>query len=148
MAGKFELKKSADDKFYFNLKSGNGQVILTSEMYNTRRSAENGIDSVRKSAPEAKRFDRRQSQNGKPYFVLKAGNGQVIGNSEMYDTPASMEKGIAAVSANAPAAPLKDLTAYAKAETDPLTPASNWPAGVSVCMATASYLHRTVMRTD
>jgi len=111
MAGKFELKKSADDKFYFNLKSGNGQVILTSEMYNTRRSAENGIDSVRKSAPEAKRFDRRQSQNGKPYFVLKAGNGQVIGNSEMYDTPASMEKGIAAVSANAPAAPLKDLTA-------------------------------------
>lgn len=32
MAAKFEIKKSSNGKFYFNLKAGNGQVILSSEM--------------------------------------------------------------------------------------------------------------------
>lgn len=44
MAGKFELKKSKDGQFMFNLKASNGQVILTSEMYKTKASAENGIE--------------------------------------------------------------------------------------------------------
>jgi uncharacterized protein YegP (UPF0339 family) len=44
MAGKFELKKSKDGQFMFNLKASNGQVILTSELYKTKASAENGIE--------------------------------------------------------------------------------------------------------
>jgi len=48
MAGKFEIKKSASGKFHFNLKAGNGQIILSSEMYETRSAAENGIESVKK----------------------------------------------------------------------------------------------------
>jgi len=39
MAGKFELKKSANGQFYFNLKSSNGQIILASEMYKSKASA-------------------------------------------------------------------------------------------------------------
>lgn len=33
MAGKFELKKAKNGQIYFNLKAGNGQIVLKSEMY-------------------------------------------------------------------------------------------------------------------
>ena len=48
----FEVKKSGDGEM-FNLKAGNGEVIGTSEVYNSRASLENGIASVKKNAPEA-----------------------------------------------------------------------------------------------
>lgn len=53
MAGKFELKKTSDGQFRFNLKASNGQVIATSESYKTKAAALNGIESVKKNAPEA-----------------------------------------------------------------------------------------------
>ena len=55
MGSKFELKKSKNDKFVFNLLAGNGQVILTSEMYDSKASALNGIESVKKTAPNVGR---------------------------------------------------------------------------------------------
>ena len=51
MAGWFELSKSKDDQFRFVLKAGNAETILTSELYKTRSSAENGIASVQKNSP-------------------------------------------------------------------------------------------------
>jgi len=101
MAGKYDLKKSPSGKFMFNLKAGNGQIILTSELYNTKKSAENGIASVKKNAGNDGRFERKASRKKEPYFVLKASNGQTIGKSEMYSTAASMENGIASVKKNA-----------------------------------------------
>lgn len=53
MAGKFEIKKSTNDKYYFNLKAGNGEVIATSEMYAAKSSCQNGIESVKTNAPGA-----------------------------------------------------------------------------------------------
>jgi uncharacterized protein YegP (UPF0339 family) len=50
---RFERKESKG-KFMFNLKATNGQVIGTSERYETEKSMENGIESVRKNAPGAK----------------------------------------------------------------------------------------------
>jgi len=111
MAAKFDLKLTSDDQFMFNLKASNGEVILTSETYREKSSAEGGIESVRKNAADDARFDRRVAKNGEPYFVLKAGNGEIIGSSEMYSSTASMEKGIASVKANAPAAVVNDETA-------------------------------------
>lgn len=55
--GTFELKKSESGKFHFNLKAGNGQIVATSQMYASKESALNGIDSVRKNAPDAKLED-------------------------------------------------------------------------------------------
>jgi uncharacterized protein YegP (UPF0339 family) len=49
----FERNKSANEKHYFNLKAANGQVIGTSEMYESTSSMENGIASVMKNAPDA-----------------------------------------------------------------------------------------------
>ncbi len=111
MAGKFELNSSSNGKFFFNLKAGNGQTILSSEMYDTRAGAENGIESVRTNGSDEARFDRRTSSKGDPYFVLKAANGQEIGRSEMYSSAPAMETGIASVKENAPGASITDTTA-------------------------------------
>jgi uncharacterized protein YegP (UPF0339 family) len=110
MAGKFELKKGASGKFSFNLKAGNGQVIFTSQAYDSKRSASAGIRSVKKNALTDARFERKTASNGQAYFVLTATNGQTIGKSQMYSGLAGMEKGIRSVVKNAPDAPVVDLT--------------------------------------
>jgi len=53
MAGKFVLRKGESGKFHFNLVAGNGQVIATSQAYSNKESAHEGIESVRKNAPDA-----------------------------------------------------------------------------------------------
>lgn len=110
MAGKFELKKAKDGQVYFNLKAANGQNILKSEMYKAKSGAKNGIESVKKNAGLDDRFDRRESKKGQPYFVLLAGNKQVIGQSEMYSSTSAMENGINSVKKNGPIAKIDDLT--------------------------------------
>lgn len=101
MAGKFILKTAKDGQYYFNLKSSNGEVILTSEMYKTKPSALNGIASVQKNCTEEKRYRKLVSTSAKPYFTLTAANHQVIGNSEMYDTEKNRDKGIVSVTKSA-----------------------------------------------
>jgi uncharacterized protein len=58
MAGKFVLKKGSSGKFHFNLQAGNGQVIATSETYESKAAALNGIKSVQTNAPDAKIDDQ------------------------------------------------------------------------------------------
>ena len=111
MAGKFELKQAKDGQFMFNLKASNGQVILTSELYKQKSSAENGIESVRKNAVREGSFETRVNSKGEPYFILKGTNGQEIGRSEYYSGNAAMENGIASVQKNAPDAKVDDTTA-------------------------------------
>lgn len=108
MPGKFELKKSDSGKFHFNLKAGNGQIILTSETYESRAAAENGIASVQKNAPDDARYDRKTSSNGKPFFTLTATNSQIIGKSEMYESESARDNGIESVKTNAPGAAIAE----------------------------------------
>jgi len=110
MAAKFELKKAKNGQFYFNLKAGNGQIILTSEMYKGKSSAENGIASVKKNALQDSKFDILKTKKAQPYFVLKAGNNEVIGKSESYSSTSAMKNGIKSVRTNAPKARIDDLT--------------------------------------
>jgi uncharacterized protein YegP (UPF0339 family) len=110
MAGKFVLKKAKDGQFMFNLKAANGQVILTSELYMTKTSAENGIESVRINSARGGAFEERTNSKGEPYFILKAANGQEIGRSEYYSSKAAMENGINSVAKHAPEAIVDDTT--------------------------------------
>ncbi len=50
---KFELYQDKAGEFRFRLKARNGEIVATSEGYTTKRACENGIESVRKNAPEA-----------------------------------------------------------------------------------------------
>jgi uncharacterized protein YegP (UPF0339 family) len=58
MAAKFVLTKGSTGKFRFNLVATNGQVIATSESYETKASAINGIESVKRNAPGAEIDDQ------------------------------------------------------------------------------------------
>ena len=58
MAGKFVLKKGTTGKYHFNLVAGNGQVIATSESYERKDAALNGIQSVKTNAPTAEIDDQ------------------------------------------------------------------------------------------
>lgn len=110
MAARYVLKKTTSGEYMFNLHAGNGEAILTSERYQAKAGAENGIASVKTNSPLDSRYDRRTSRAGDPYFVLKAGNGEVIGKSEMYSSTAAMENGIASVKKNGPTARVDDET--------------------------------------
>ena len=58
MAGKFELYTDAAGKFRFRLKAGNGQIIAVGEAYESKASALNGIESVKKNAATAAVVDQ------------------------------------------------------------------------------------------
>lgn len=100
--GKFVVSLRKNGDYQFNLKAGNGQVILTSQGYASKASCLNGIESVKKNSQNDARFDRKEAANGKPFFNLTATNGQIIGNSEMYESAAARENGITSVKKNAP----------------------------------------------
>lgn len=110
MAAKFEIKKSANGQFFFHLKAGNGEVILSSQQYKEIAGAKTGVDSVKANAADDSKFERKTAKNGEHFFVLNAANGQVVGKSEMYSTAAAMEKGVASVKANAAGAAVQEET--------------------------------------
>jgi hypothetical protein len=91
-------------QYYFNLRAPNNRIVLTSPMYASHAAAQEAITRVRASARIPGRFLRRRSSNSKPYFVVKDLAGGIVGRSELYDSAAGMERGIASVQANAPGA--------------------------------------------
>ena len=111
--GKFVISTRANGEFQFNLVAGNGQVILTSQGYNAKASCMNGVESVRTNAADDSRFERQTAANGKFYFTLKAGNGQVIGQSQMYASETTRDNGIQSCVSHAPGATVDDQTAQA-----------------------------------
>lgn len=110
MAGKFEIDTRSNDDFHFNLKAGNGQVILSSQGYSSKVAAQTGIESVRVHAADAKHFDSKTAKDGSPFFNVIAGNGQVIGTSQMYADESARDNGIRSVMENAPEAAVVDNT--------------------------------------
>jgi len=103
----------------FDLRAGNGQTILTSEVYTTEAACRKGIESVAKNAPIANlenqteegyevlthpKFEMYQDKAGEYRFRLKARNGEIIAVSEGYTAKAGCLNGIESVQKNAPEA--------------------------------------------
>jgi uncharacterized protein len=107
MAGWYELSSNDKGKFSFVLKAGNGEVILRSEQYESKASAENGIKSVQTNSTQEARFARKDASDGRCYFNLKAGNHQVIGTSQMYKDASGRDNGIRSVQTNGPSSTVK-----------------------------------------
>jgi len=51
--GKFVLKKGTSGKYHFDLIAGNGQLIASSETYDSKQSALRGIESIKRNALDA-----------------------------------------------------------------------------------------------
>lgn len=107
----------------FDLKATNGQVIATSEVYDTRSACLRGAQSVRKNAMLAEmedqtipgfrgetnpKFELYLDRSGSFRFRLKARNGAIIAVSEGYTTKASCLNGIESVRKNAPDAGIEE----------------------------------------
>ncbi len=108
---KFEIFQSdKSGKYYFRLKSRNGQIILQSQGYEAKPSAQNGIASVTKHCADSSCYETKQASNGKWHFNLKSSNGQIIGSSQLYASSSTMKAGIEALQRVAPIARMVDLT--------------------------------------
>ena len=57
MAANFEIIREKSGTFRFHLKAVNGAIIAASQGYETKASAEKGIESLRANAPHAKVVD-------------------------------------------------------------------------------------------
>ena len=114
--GKFAVKQ-VKTGIMFNLKASNGQVIATSEVYNSDAACRNGIESVRKNAPIAPienqtvegfvkekhpKFEVYMDKAGEYRYRLKATNGQIIAVGEGYKALSSCLNGIESIKKNAP----------------------------------------------
>ena len=113
--GKFVFKTVASG-YKFDLKAGNGEVIATSEVYESEAACKNGIASVAKNAPVANvenqtnegyatekcpKFEVYTDKAGEYRFRLKATNGQIIAVSEGYTSEAACLNGVESVKKNA-----------------------------------------------
>jgi uncharacterized protein YegP (UPF0339 family) len=58
MPAKFEIRKDKAGKFGFNLIAANGEIIASSEAYESKDSCRNGIQSVKTNAPTAEIVDK------------------------------------------------------------------------------------------
>lgn len=108
MAGWYEISKNDKGQHSFVLKAANAQVILRSEQYDAKASAQNGVASVQKNAPLAERYELKTASDGRFFFNLKASNGQVIGTSQMYTTEAARQNGVDSVKTNGPSTDVRE----------------------------------------
>lgn len=107
----FEITQATNQEYYFRLRAtGDNQIILRSEGYTTKAGCKKGIDSVQLNASSDARYSRLRSVNNKYYFNLKAGNGEIIGTSLMYDSDQEREDVITLVKEQAPTAGAVDLS--------------------------------------
>ena len=109
MTGYYELKRSGSTDFMFNLKAGNHETILTSQIYSSKDHAKSGIESVQSNSPSEAQFARKVAKDNSPYFVLNAVNGQTIGTSEMYSSTSARDHGIESVKTNGPTSTVKEI---------------------------------------
>ena len=115
--GKFVIKKAKNGEYTFNLKAGNGEVILSaSETYSSLDSCKAGVESVRKNSgahveDQTKegyeklthpKYELYTDKAGEFRWRLKARNGENIGRSEGYKAKSSAQNGIESVGKNAP----------------------------------------------
>lgn len=119
--GKFVIRK-VDSGVKFDLKAGNGEVIATSEVYDSYASCVKGVESVRKIACAGKiedltapgkpltnpKIEVYEDKRGAFRFRLKARNGQIVAVSEGYTTHAACLDGVESVCRNAPIAPMEE----------------------------------------
>lgn len=108
MAAKFEVYEDKAGEFRFRLKAGNGENILSSEGYSSKSACLNGVESVKKNAPDDERYEKKETSAGNFRFNLKAANHQIIGTSQSYKSTSGRDNGIESVKKNAPDAKVEE----------------------------------------
>ena len=107
--GVFQLFTGQDRQFYFRLHSKSDENILHSEGYTQKRGRLNGIRSVQENALDGERYQRKESDDARFYFVLAARNHRTIATSKMYDSEDEREAGLSLVMRSASGAKVEEV---------------------------------------
>jgi uncharacterized protein YegP (UPF0339 family) len=91
--GSFDLWR-ADSGFYFNFKAGNGEIMLSSEGYENRMGALNGLLSVLDNGGFESNYKIFEGADGQWYVSLRAANYRIIATGEAYATKSSATRGV------------------------------------------------------
>jgi len=108
MPAEFELRKSKTNTFTYHLKLAFGQILFNSPEMPDKNGAIAGMESCRQRGADDANYERKKLSTGAHYFVLKSADGQVIGKSELYSSPKTLENGIEQAKAETPAAKFED----------------------------------------
>ncbi len=92
-AGKLAFWQATDGQWHFNVKSGNGAVLLTSEAYTSRTGAINGALSVLENGVDDAMYAVNQTATGYNLH-LKAANHESIAFSQVYSTKSSATRAV------------------------------------------------------
>jgi hypothetical protein len=109
MSGWYEISKNDKEQYSFVLKAANAQVVLRSQQYASKASAQGGIASVQANCALDNRYEPATSGDGRFYFNLRAANSQVIGTSQMYADPSGRKTGIESVKANGASTDVREV---------------------------------------
>ncbi len=104
---KFEIYRLGNE-FRYRLTDPNGPTFLIGQPYKSKHSCKLAIESVRENAPFESCFVRLVSSDDRPYFNLKASNGDIIATSETYSTTITRELGINSIKRHALNAEIED----------------------------------------
>ena len=91
---RFEVFTGEDEKFYFHLRAGNGEIVLGSQGYTTKASAVSGVQSVQSNGTNDARWTVFQAIDGEWGIRLEAGNHKTIGAGELYVSQSNANAGI------------------------------------------------------
>ncbi|MEN8132007.1 MAG: YegP family protein [Pseudomonadota bacterium] len=87
-------KSQAKEPFSFAFVDDKGKTLLKSENYKAKKSARNGVASVQNNCQNDKRYELKESKNGRFFFNLKAANGQIVGTSTMFASTSERNEAI------------------------------------------------------
>lgn len=91
---KFSTFVGNDGDTYFNLRAGNGEIVLQSEGYEDKAGALNGIESVRENGRLIEQFEVVETGYDQAFFHLLAANGEIIAVSEVYSSIDNAERAV------------------------------------------------------
>jgi uncharacterized protein YegP (UPF0339 family) len=97
-----EVGAGDSGKFHFNFFAKNGQIVLSSESYDSEAAAFNGAFAVQTEGASDAAYAVKENASGGFYFTVTALNGQVIGTSQQYTTRQSAADAVASVKALLP----------------------------------------------
>ena len=107
--GTFTVTKENDGNYYVTLKAKNGRIILNSAKHLSKLACINGIETIRANAIDNLKYEYKKTYDGKFYFRLKSVNGEVLGNSELYESSEHRNVGIETLKKVAPLAVVIDM---------------------------------------
>src|SRR5690349_1388925 len=110
MAAKFVLREQGQGSYLILFQTHNGQILLTSEVQKYKDLALQRINSLRLHARQEKSYELRTEKGGFAYFVIKDEHGEVLGLSDTFTDPESLQSAMNQSRGSARVARIEDLT--------------------------------------